>query len=805
MVPSLLALAFAAAPALQDAYRLPPPEVVALVDAPPAPDVRFSPDGRWMLLAERDALPSIADLSRPMLRLAGMRIDPTANAPHRTSFHRGLVLRSTERPEPENDVRVPLPAGARLVSTTWSHGSELFAMVVLTDGGSELWAASVGDAGAPRRLRTGLNTVVGSSWFGTGVSWTPDGRSLVCRVVPADRGEPPAADPVPAGPAIQETSGETSPLRTYQDLLQDAHDEDLFEHYATTEIVRVDATTGEARGLPLPAGIYTQPRYSPDGSALLVTRIHRPFSRLMPWRLFPQRVGAYDPEGRALWSVDLPPARDIPIEGVRLGPRSVQWRPGEPATLVWVEALDGGDPRREAEHRDRWMELELGGAPRELLRTEHRARGLSFLAGSSAVIASEYDRDRRWTRTSLVDFDATPVQVRVLEDRSVRDRYGDPGSLQRAPDAQGFSVVRREGGHVFRMGSGASPEGLLPFLDRQHLGTLATERLWRCEPGSYESAVKHLGGGRVVTRHESPTVPPNYRVVDLEGGEPRALTAFPDPTPQIRGVTKKLLTYEREDGVPLSGTLYVPEGIEPGTRLPLVVWAYPREFNDPRTAGQVTATPWRFTRPSGASHLMLLTQGYAILDGATMPVIGDPETMNDTFVEQIVAAARAAIDAAVAEGVADPRRVAVAGHSYGAFMTANLLAHCDLFRAGIARSGAYNRTLTPFGFQAERRTLWEAPEVYFRVSPFMHASRIDEPLLLVHGEIDNNSGTFPVQSQRLFQAIKGHGGTARLVMLPNESHGYRARESVLHTLAETIEWLDRHVKHAPASDGGPGR
>jgi len=804
MEPCLLfVLSLAAAAPAQEPYRLPPPEVVEIVDAPPAPDVRLSPDGRWMLLVESAAMPSIEDLSRPLLRLAGARIDPAANAPHRTSFDRGLVLREVANPDPEHDARVPLPEGARLVSTSWSHGSQLFALVLLTEFGSELWCASVQRPAEPLRLVDGLSTVLGSP-FSDGVSWTPDGLRLVCRVVPRERGDAPEPEPVPKGPLVQETASETSPLRTYQDLLESVHDEALFEHYATTELVSVDATNAEVRRLPLPPGMYTEPRYSPDGSALLVTRIERPFSRLMPWSMFPQRIVAYDAEGETLWHVDVPLERNVPIEGVRLGPRSVQWRPGEPKTLAWVEALDGGDPRREAEYRDRWMELRLGEErePRELLRTEHRARGLAFLQDLAQVVASEYDRDRRWTRATLFDFGPETVRVSVLEDRSVRDRYGDPGRLETQPDGQGFDVVRIDGDWVYRSGSGASPEGLLPFLDRQNVRTRETERLWRCQPGTYESAVRYLGGGRFVTRRESPADPPNYHLVDLAAGEARALTSFTDPTPQIRGVQKKLLVYERADGVPLSGTLYVPAGVEPGTRLPLLVWAYPLEFNDAGTAGQVTTSPWTFTRPSGASHLLLLTQGYAVLDGATMPVIGDPETMNDTFVEQIVAAAQAAIDAAVAEGVADPARVAVAGHSYGAFMTANLLAHCDLFRAGIARSGAYNRTLTPFGFQAERRTLWEAPEVYFAASPFMHAHRIDEPLLLVHGEVDDNSGTFPMQSERLFQAMKGNGGTARLVVLPAESHGYRARESVLHTLAEMIEWLDLHVKSAPVTGGG---
>jgi len=422
------------------------------------------------------------------------------------------------------------------------------------------------------------------------------------------------------------------------------------------------------------------------------------------------------------------------------------------------------------------------------------------------MIFGESDRDRRWTRATLADLDDPGIE-RVLEDRSVRDRYGDPGSLVTESLPTGGRIVSQRGEWALRTGQGATPAGPFPFLARQSLSTGEREDLWRTAEGSFEPIVAawHEGDAiRFVTRHESPTSPPNLRLRTLDdpAAEPVALTAFPDPTPQIRGVTKRLLTYERADGVPLSATLYLPADHREGEVHPLLVWAYPLEFNDPGTAGQVAASPNRFTRIDGASHLHLLTQGYAILDGATMPIVGHPETMNDTFIEQLVASAAAAIEAAVALGVADRERVAVGGHSYGAFMTANLLAHSDLFRAGIARSGAYNRTLTPFGFQAERRNLWEAREIYSEISPFFHADRIDEPILLIHGEEDDNSGTYPIQSQRLFAAIQGTGGTARLVLLPEEAHGYRARESVLHVLAETIEWLDRHVKTAEVVPAG---
>ncbi|MCP3919439.1 MAG: S9 family peptidase [bacterium] len=789
---TVLSLAFCAVLPLsaQEGYRLPPQDVVDIVDAAPAPSVSISPDGRWKLATHRSALPSIADVSRRMLRLAGMRIDPAANARFTTRFIERITLSQLEG---EDVLEVKVNPGNRIASVMWAPDSAHFVYTVVIDDGSELWAVAPADLERRSWRVTGrLNTVLG------GPSFSADGKRILCRLVPPDRAGEPAPPAAPSGPNIQSTEGERSPLRTYQDLLASEHDAQLFEHYATAELVSFPLAGGE--GHVHARGMVTSASFSPDGEWLLHTRIERPFSFLMPYYSFPSKTAvrradrALEGGGEDYVLISKRPLqKNVPIGGVATGRRDVQWKASAAATLAWVEALDGGDPERKVEHRDQWWTLAapFEGGPSELARVEHRARGLDWFADPEHFLTSEYDRDRRWTRTIL----HTPQRTSVLEDRSVRDRYGDPGSLVTERGPFGRRVVRRDGVHAWRTGDGASPEGVLPFLDRLNLGTLETERVWRSAEDAYESVVKVLEGATpaLVTRHQTKTDPPNYRL-RRPGTDVVALTRFADPTPQLRGVTKKLLRYERADGVPLSGTLYLPANYQEGERLPLFVWAYPREYNDPRTAGQVTTSEHRFTSISGSSHLVLVTQGWAVLDGATMPVIGDAETMNDTFREQIVDAAEAAIAAAVGEGVADPARVAVGGHSYGAFMTANLLAHCDLFRAGVARSGAYNRTLTPFGFQSERRTVWQALETYCAVSPFMHADKIGEPILLVHGEVDNNSGTFPMQSRRLFQAIKGNGGTARLVMLPNESHGYRARESVLHVHAETIDWLERHVK-----------
>lgn len=431
--------------------------------------------------------------------------------------------------------------------------------------------------------------------------------------------------------------------------------------------------------------------------------------------------------------------------------------------------------------------------PQEIHRIEHRFTTVTY--GRQSMIVGESDRDRRWVRRFLVRAGSSP---KVLDDRSSRDRYGDPGRVLTEALASGHRVLMEDGEWILLEGSGAGPAGNRPFLDRLNTATMAKERVFQSEPGSEEEVLSVLArdGSRLITRRQSATEPPNLYL--WERGQRRALTSFKDPAPEFRAVTKRLVTYKRADGVPLSFTLFLPPGYKEGTRLPAVMWAYPLEFNDPATAGQVTTTANRFTLPRGPSHLWLLLHGYAILDDASLPVVGDLKTGNNTYIEQITAGAKAAIDEAARLGVVDPDRVGVGGHSYGGFMTANLLAHTDLFRAGVARSGAYNRTLTPFGFQGERRTFWQAPEIYTKMSPFVHANKINEPVLLIHGMADNNSGTYPIQSERLYQAIRGNGGRARLVMLPHESHGYAARESIEHVVAETVRWFDQHVKNAPA-------
>ncbi len=793
-----LTFAFLAGPSFAGelVYQLPPDELVELVDAPATPSVDLSPDRSTLMIYERHSLLDIDILSQSELRLAGLRINPRNNGPSRVRpYHRVAFKPLGGGPTLETS---GWPEGARIRDLDWSPDGEQVACVLEFDERLELWVIEV-ESGEARALDCPpLNAAFGRPYL-----WLSDSRRLVARCVIPERGDPPSREAAPLGPVVQENLGGKRPARTHQDLLKNPVDEAVFVHYGLSRLHLV-GLDGNTRALGGP-DLITSFRPSPDGSLLLVNRLRKPFSYSQPYYRFPLIVELWDLQGRRVAEIaDLPLAEDIPMAfgSVRQGRRSIGWRADADATLYYVQALDGGDAGREAEHRDAVYLLPppYTGEGRLLAQLGSRFSFVQWGDGELALLHEMWWKTRRMKTWRLWP-DAPDSEPELLVDRSREDRYGDPGRPLMERDARGQNLLRRGESPeaMYLAGSGASDEGDFPFLDHFDLETGEKKRLFRAEAPYYETAVDVLDAKkrRILTRRESLDSPPNHFVRDLKRDRIKAVTDFPHPTPQLAEVSKELIRYSRADGVELSGTLYLPPGYEPGRDdpLPLILWAYPREFKDAAAAGQVRGSPHRFVRVGWWTPLVHLLEGYAVLDGPAMPIVGEgDEEPNDRFVEQLVSSAKAAIDAVAARGVGDPNRVAVGGHSYGAFMTANLLAHSDLFKAGIARSGAYNRTLTPFGFQAEERSLWQAPEIYFAMSPFMHAEKVDEPILLIHGDSDNNSGTYPLQSERLFGALKGHGAVARLVMLPHESHSYRARESVMHMLWEQSEWLDRYVK-----------
>ena len=775
-------------------YQQPSPAIRELLDAPALPRHQLSPDRQTLATLDLRRMPAIDDLARPVLKLAGVRFDPVTASPQIITPILRLRLRALLSAEAPERV-VELPNHGVFHSFAWAPDGQRFVMQKRADQATELW---IGET-ATGRLRQVVGVKLNTILSGSDLSWL-NSHELLALTVPYKRGAVPVAARAPSGPAVQENLGRLSPERTYPDLLKNSFDEAQFDYFARSQMTVVDVATATSKDIGEP-GLFSSVSGVGDGASsyLLTEQLTRPFSYSLPWDDFPRTVELRQRDGKLLRELARVPLKTgVALEGVVNGPRAFYASPNKDAAVFWIEALDGGNPNNKAAYRDRVMRLSapFTADPVEVQRMPHRFARLVFLDDGQHALLSEIDRQRAWTRTYLLPLNGT--QSKPLFDHSLRERYRFPGTpMTRVLPGNGRTVVIADKGELLMTGPGASPKGERPFLDRWVLKDLTTTRLFQSGDAEYEQPLAVLAGNRLVTVKESAAEPPNLFLRDGVGNGQSvtgiALTKFKDPTPQLRKIRRELVTFKRADGVELSFWLYLPPDYKEGEKRPALVWAYPQEFTDGSTAGQISGSANRFASFPPLSPLNLVMDGYAVLSDATMPVVGDPKTVNDSFVEQITMNARAIIDKADELGSIDTKRLAVGGHSYGAFMTVNLLAHTDLFKAGIARSGAYNRTLTPFGFQAERRSLWEARDVYLKLSPFLYAQQIKEPLLLTHGEADNNSGTFPIQTERLYQALAGNGGTVRYVSLPYESHGYTARESVGHVQWEMSMWLKTYL------------
>ena len=796
-------------------YSKPPREVLDVMLAPSPPTPILSPTRERMLLVSQQDYPSIARVSTPYRKMAGVRVEIANHSKHDTPGGYGITpcARSFDLVTIADGslAHLALPDGSCAGRPTWSADGERFAFENIAADAVELWT---GDArtGAIRRV-PGVRI---NPLFDDEVQWMPDQRTLLVKLVPEGLGAPPAAPTVPPGPSIQESDGRKGQSSTYEnrDTLNNPHDEDLFDYYAAAQLALVDAASGSVTPVGKPDR-FEAVDVAPDGRHVLVETIRKPYSYVTTYDRFPREVDVWDisqrPARVAFHVASVPLADRVPIRGVRMGPRSFAWRALQPATLVWAEALDRGDWNVKVPARDKVMMVRapFDAPPVEIARTEQRYSGLTWSERPSLALLAETDVNRHWRRTFIVDVDAPQQAPRVLWDLSTDEKYANPGAPVMRQLPSGERVLWQEGNAIFLRGVGASPEGDRPFLDRLDLATLRSERLFRSERTAYEQFLGFAGkdSRHLVTWHQSTMEPPNAFVRTLgaarpsPAGEPayassrNAITHMADPTPLVRQIRKRLVTYKRADGLDLSFTLYTPPGYKEGTRVPTILYAYPLDYADASKAAQVAGSQEMFTRLR--QYRLLLLAGYAIIDNASFPVIGDPKKAYDSYLEQLVADARAAVEEAVRLGVADPDRIGVTGHSHGALMTVNLLAHSDLFRAGIATSGSYNKTLTPFGFQNERRSVWEAPDVYTKVSPFFYADKVKVPLLIVHGADDANPGTTPLQASKLYEAVRGNGGTTRLVLLPNEPHWYTALESNEQLVDEMIRWFDKYVKDAP--------
>lgn len=779
-------------------YQEPPKEIKELIDAPLAPWVRIDNKGENVVLLYRNAYKSIAELSEEELRLGGLRINPVTNIGSRTTFYNNVKIKKAFD---ENAKQVTgLPENPRLAYFSWSPDEGKMAFTHTTATGVEIWVLDVEKGTAKKLTNAGANANLG--WP---MVWSPDSKNMLVKMLPADREPLINTDTaIPTGPTVSTSTGEKAQNRTYQDLLKNPVDEKNFEQLAGAEIFQVslDGTSKKWKE----TGMYRGMDYSPDGNYVLITKVKRPFSYLVPYYRFASETVILDKSGKQVKMLLDKPVDEVRPKGFMATtdlPRGFTWRADKPATIVWAQALDEGDPAMDVEHHDEAFELPapFTGEARSLLKMKNRFSGITW-GNDDIAIAYDYWFDNRNTKTYLFNPTDNSKESKILFDRNYQDAYSDPGNFVTTKNKLNQYVLSLDGSNAYLMGDGFSEEGQFPFVDQMNLESGETTRLYQSE---YTDKVEDLvdaidmSKGEVLVRIESSTEYPNYYVRNIKKKMAlKPITQFENPFKAMMEVEKEVITYQREDGVELTGTLYLPVGYdkEKKEKMPMIMWAYPVEYKDKASAGQNTTNPNEFIYPWYGSPVFWVTRGYVVLDDAAFPIIGEgDEQPNDTFRKQLVANAKAGIDAVDEMDYIDRERVAVGGHSYGAFMVANLLSHSDLFAAGIARSGAYNRTLTPFGFQREERSYWEAPEVYYTMSPFMHADKMKTPLLLIHGEADNNSGTYPMQSQRYFNALKGLGGPARLVMLPKESHGYRAKESIMHVLWEQDAWLEEHVKN----------
>jgi len=773
----------------KNGYKLPADEIVEIYDTQRNPYIQFIQFEHFGLEINYQLHQTLEQLAEPSLKLAGEKFSKRLNASMKNYPSNEISIFDFYD---KSRIPIQLPDNAKIRSILISNDHKKAALLNETENGVRLIITDLKNGECKVHSDLLINDILEDGV----ICWLNDNENILLKIIPKNRGDEPTKSAVPESPITEETYGKKSTVRTYQNLLKNKHDEALFDHYFTSQIILLNTENGKIKKIGESA-IFGEVKPSPDNKYLFMEQIKRPYSYLLPYYRFPKNIEIWGIGGELVkWLLTRPLQDEVPIGGTYTGPRKFEWQSFKNASLIWVEALDEGDPENKVEHRDKIMRLSSPQTEtaEELFRTKHRFSSINWSEEKDKFIYYEYDRDKLWKKGWLFEVGG---KTKLIYDLSTRDKYNDPGKLVQRKTKRGKNVFIKDENYVYYQNNiGATPKGNFPYLAKFNLITKEKNILFRSQEDHHETIQSFVDDSlnNVIIKSENQITPPNYYHLNLKTGKKEEITNYPNNFKQLTELKKEMVTYTRKDGIPLSGELYFPADYKVGNRLPLVINAYPQEFADSTTAGQITTTSNRFNRFSGSSVRYFALLGYAVLTKASIPIVGDPETVNETFIEQTVNSVEAAIKYLDERGIIDPNRVGITGHSYGAFMVANVLAHSDLCAAGIARSGAYNRSLTPFGFQSERRIFWEAKDFYLEVSPFAHAEKINEPILLIHGEDDPNSGTYPMQSRRFYQALQGNAGTAKLVILPYEGHNYRARRSGLHVLAEMIEWFDRFVK-----------
>jgi dipeptidyl aminopeptidase/acylaminoacyl peptidase len=780
-------------------FQKPSKEILALADYERTPTVSMDTKKEYMLLSYINTYKSLQDLNQEEMRLGGLRINPITNISSTVTYINNLKIRKLSN---KDAVQVSgLPENANITNISWSPNDKKIAFTNTIKTGVALWVIDVATATATKLTETNVNANFGSPY-----SWMNDNETLLVKMLPKNKPNLiNSKSELPNGPTISSSTGSVSQNRTYADLLKNKTDETNFEILLTAELQKVSLQGNTS--LFKDANLYINQSISPDGNYVMLTTIEKPFSYIVPLGRFPQKTIVYDLAGNEVKQVNQVPLIEVMPKGfssVRKGKRGMAWRADKPATLVYAIALDEGDQAVKADYRDELFlwNAPFNDAPTSFMKTQQRFSGILW-GNDNVALAYDDWYDTRNTKTYLINPANPSVAPIIIFDRNAQDIYADPGDFETKKNNYNRYVLDIDNNNTtYLIGAGHTKTGQFPFIDAYNLTTRKTKRLYTSTYKDKKESllsIENAKTGDVLVLIESKTDYPNYFIRNIKSkNKLTQLTFFNNPFESIKNVYKEVIQYKRKDGVALSGTLYLPANYDRNKKgkLPLLIWAYPTEFKDKNSAGQTDKNPNEFTFPSYGSFIYWVTKGYAVLDDASFPIIGEGETEpNDNFMDQLIANAEAAINAVDTLGYINRKKVAIGGHSYGAFMTANLLTHSKLFACGIARSGAYNRTLTPFGFQLEQRNYWDVPKVYNDMSPFMNAEKMKTPLLLVHGDADNNPGTFTLQSERYFQALKGLGAPVRLVLLPKEAHGYAAKENILHLLWEQDIFLEKYLKN----------
>ncbi len=775
-------------------YQLPPKQIADLLLAPPTPSISVDGKAKHMLIMERPSYPMVEELGQAEFKIAGLRLNPNNFTPTRQNYIKGLTIKDISTGK--TLLIKGLPANLAALSPSWNPSENKIAFYNVTANAVNVYVIDLTTLTCQKINKTAANLILGSS-----LVWLDD-ATLVYKVN-TNLASTLVKKPItPSGPTIQENLGKTAPSVTYQDLIKSPYDEYVFEFLAKSQLVKNKNGVETKLGAPALNSSFS---ISPDKNYILTRTLSKPFSYLVTAGGFASQIQILDKNGALVKTIAQLPSSEGTASGydnVQNAPRGFEWKDDEAATVVYAMPLDSGLIKKAVPFHDAVMAISapFTDVPRELFKTATRFSDISW-GNETIALVTEVLRTKQRYKVSLYNHQLGTLTT--LFERSLTDAYSNLGNPVTQKNKFGKNVIATvNNGRSVLMNNttGASEKGDLPFLSVYNLDNKTNEIIWRSKEDCFEYVADVLDASnlQIITRRETEKEVPNYFLKSLKANTSVAITNFTNPYASMEGVTKQKIKYKRADGVDLTGDLYLPKGYnkEKDGPLPTLLWAYPREFTNAADASQIRGNQHKFTMLSWGSPVFYVTQGYAILDNAEMPIVATApdKKPNDDFVNQLILNANAAIDKLVSMGVSDRNKIAVGGHSYGAFMTANLLAHSNLFKAGIARSGAYNRTLTPFGFQNEDRTFWQAPQLYLDMSPFAHANKIKTPILLTHGEMDDNTGTFPINSERLYAAIKGHGGTVRFVYLPYEAHGYKGKENVLHLLYEQGRWLDKYLK-----------